>query len=46
MLHEITYALDGVVTGKVYSIRIKAQNSAGFSDYSEYLIAACIAPPE
>jgi hypothetical protein len=46
MAHTVTYALDSVYTGKVYSFRVKALNSKGYSDYSEILRAAATdAPP-
>lgn len=43
--HTVTFALDGVVTGKIYSFQFRALNSKGFSEYSEPVAIAAIAPP-
>ena len=45
MHHTVTYALDGIVTGRIYRFRFRASNSKGYSDYSELLSVAANSPP-
>jgi hypothetical protein len=46
MEHTLTFATDGLVTGNIYTFRIKARNEKGDSDYSEFSSIACNSPPE
>lgn len=45
MSHTVTFAADGILTGQIYSFRLKALNSKGESDYSEHLSVAASSPP-
>jgi hypothetical protein len=45
MVHTVTYSLDGVQTGQIYSFRFKARNSIGYSEYSQILSVAATSPP-
>jgi hypothetical protein len=45
MQHTVTYASDNIITGKVYTLRFKAMNSKGYSEYSENLSVAVTSPP-
>ena len=43
--HTVTYALDGILTGSIYSFRFKSFNIKGESAYSEVISVACTSPP-
>jgi len=43
--HTLTFADDGVVTGKIYSFKFRALNVKGYSEYSEFVSIAAIDPP-
>ena len=45
MTHTLTYAVDGIITGKVYTFRFKAVNEKGSSAFSEYISIAASKPP-
>jgi hypothetical protein len=45
MTHTLTYATDGIITGRIYTFRFKAVNEKGESEYSEYLSIAANQPP-
>jgi hypothetical protein len=45
MQHAVTFAADEIVTGLIYTLRFKALNSKGYSEYSELLSVAAIDPP-
>jgi hypothetical protein len=44
--HTVTYAADGVESGKVYAFRFRAQNSKGWSEYSEQTLIAAVNAPQ
>lgn len=46
MQHTLTYATDGIITGKIYSFRFKAVNVKGSSEYSEFVTIAVNKPPQ
>lgn len=46
MTHTLTYAVDGIITGKVYTFRFKAVNEKGSSAFSEYISIAASKPPQ
>jgi hypothetical protein len=43
--HTVTFALDGVTTGLIYSFQFRSMNSKGYSDFSERISIACSSPP-
>lgn len=45
MQHTLTFAVDGIITGKIYSLRTRSMNVMGYSDYSEVLYIAASSPP-
>jgi len=45
MTYTLTSSTDNVITGRIYSLRTRAKNDKGFSDYSNILKAAAISPP-
>jgi hypothetical protein len=45
MQHTMTYAIDGITTGKIYSLRTRSMNVMGYSDYSEIIYIAASSPP-
>ena len=45
MQHTLQFVPDGLITGKIYSFRMKARNVKGDSEYSEILSVACVSPP-
>ena len=45
MQHEVTYAIDGIVSGQLYSFMYRSQNSKGYSDFSTVLTVAAISAP-
>jgi hypothetical protein len=44
--HTVTFAADGVESGKVYSFRFNARNSKGWSEYSEQTLIAAVSAPQ
>jgi hypothetical protein len=45
MSQTVTFASDGIITGKIYTFRFKATNIKGDSNYSDYLYVAASGPP-
>ena len=43
--YTLTFAVDGIISGKVYSFKSRAKNSKGYSDYSEIVSIAASSPP-
>jgi len=43
--YTMTFAVDGIVSGKLYSFKSRAKNSKGYSDYSEIVSIAASSPP-
>ena len=44
--HTVTFALNGITTGKIYSFKFRAKNSKGYSDFSNILDVAAVDPPD
>lgn len=45
MTHTVDDTTDGIVAGKIYSFKWRAQNSIGYSGFSDLLLAAATYPP-
>jgi hypothetical protein len=45
MQYTLTYAVDGVTTGLIYSLRSRSMNVMGYSNYSDILYVAASSPP-
>jgi hypothetical protein len=45
MSHTLTFALDNIKTGKIYTLRTKSYNCKNFSQYSDLLSVAAVSPP-
>jgi hypothetical protein len=43
--HQLTTTLDGIASGKVYTLRVRAQNARGHSEYSDLLEVGVVSPP-
>lgn len=46
LTHTVTFALDGIVTGKIYSFKFRGQNNKGYSDFSGSVSIAAVGPPD
>ena len=44
--HTLTFAVDGIVTGLVYSFKFRAKNSKGYSEFSNIVAIAAVDPPD
>jgi len=45
LTHTMTFALDGITTGKIYKFRFRAKNSKGYSEFSGAVSIAAVGPP-
>lgn len=44
--HTLTFALDSITTGEIYSFKFRAKNSKGYSEFSNILAVAAVDPPD
>ena len=44
--HTLTFAIDGIITGRVYSFKLRAKNSKGYSEFSNIVAIAAVDPPD